>query len=76
VSNSGYPDVASAARGYASPQMKGTTMESTVAEKAREAATVAEKAREAATVAIGLIEVLLVPTRLSSAWERVAAAES
>jgi hypothetical protein len=45
--------------------MKGTTMESTVA----------EKAREAATVAIGLIEVLLVPTRLSSAWERVAAAE-
>ncbi|WP_264062673.1 hypothetical protein [Mycobacterium montefiorense] len=33
-----------------------------------------DKAREAATVAIGLIEVLLVPTRLSSAWERVAAA--
>jgi hypothetical protein len=66
VSNSGYPDVASAVRGYASPQMKGTTMVSTVA----------EKAREAATVAIGLIEVLLVPTRLSSAWERVAAAES
>jgi hypothetical protein len=38
------------------PQMKGTTMESTVA----------EKAREAATMAIGLIEVLLVPTQLSS----------
>jgi hypothetical protein len=48
------------------PQMEGTTMVSTVA----------EKAREAATVAIGLIEVLLVPTRLASAWERVAAAES
>jgi hypothetical protein len=45
--------------------MKGTTMKS---------ATV-EKAIDAAAVAIGLIEVLLVPTRLSSAWERVAAAE-
>jgi hypothetical protein len=38
--------------------------------------TVAEKAREAATMVIGLIEVLLVPTRLASAWEQVAAAES
>jgi hypothetical protein len=66
MSNSGYPDIASAASGYASPQVKGTTMESTLA----------EKAREAATMAIGLIEVLLVPTRLASAWERVAAAES
>jgi hypothetical protein len=66
VSNSGYPDVASAASGYASPQMKGATMVSTAA----------EKVLEAATVAIGLIEVLLVPTRLSAAWERIAAAES
>jgi hypothetical protein len=46
--------------------MKGATMVSTAA----------EKVLEAATVAIGLIEVLLVPTRLSAAWERIAAAES
>jgi hypothetical protein len=38
--------------------------------------TVVEKALETATMAIGLIEVLLVPTRFASAWERVAAAEN
>jgi hypothetical protein len=66
VSNSGYPDVASAACGYASPSD----------ERHDNGVDGSREAREAATVAIGLIEVLLVPTRLSSAWERVAAAES
>ncbi|MEE6139918.1 hypothetical protein SKC41_26770 [Mycobacterium sp. 050128] len=37
--------------------------------------TAAEKALDAAAVARGLIELLLVPTRLSSAWVRAAAAE-
>jgi hypothetical protein len=35
-----------------------------------------EKALDAAAAAIGVLGVLLVPTRFSSAWERVAAAES
>ncbi|MEZ0350875.1 hypothetical protein [Mycobacterium ahvazicum] len=38
--------------------------------------TAAEKALDAAAVARGLIELLLVPTRLSSAWVRAAAAEN
>ncbi|MEM6109947.1 hypothetical protein AAHS21_27510 [Mycobacterium sp. 050272] len=38
--------------------------------------TAAEKALDAAAVVRGLIEVLLVPTRLSSAWVRAAAAEN
>jgi hypothetical protein len=60
VWNSGYSTVASAASGYQSPQMKGTTMESTLA----------EKAREATTVAMGLIEVLLISTGWSLPAER------
>ncbi|WAJ46729.1 hypothetical protein OK015_09880 [Mycobacterium sp. Aquia_216] len=35
-----------------------------------------EKALDAAAAAIGLIEVLLVPTRFSSAWQQVAATEN
>jgi hypothetical protein len=66
ASNSGYSTVASAASGYQSPQRKGTTMKSATF----------EKALDAAAAAIGLFEVLLVPTRFSSAWERVAAADS
>jgi hypothetical protein len=38
--------------------------------------TATEKALDAAAMARGLIEVLLVPTRLSSAWLQVAAAEN
>lgn len=38
--------------------------------------TATEKALDAAAVARGLLEVLLVPTRLSSAWEPVAAAQN
>ncbi|WAC90077.1 hypothetical protein [Mycobacterium sp. Aquia_213] len=37
--------------------------------------TAAEKALDAAAMARGFIEVLLVPTRFSSAWERIAAAQ-
>ncbi|OBA59418.1 hypothetical protein A5647_17325 [Mycobacterium sp. 1100029.7] len=35
----------------------------------------AEKALDAMTVAVGLIQVLLVPTRFAAAWQAVAAAD-